>query len=216
VLDHSVFWGGIDDNEVWKELDGLLRQRWNHPEGGQLKIDACCVDAADGGHMNSVLSFCRARSGRRVMATKGVAGFSRRPLEASKSKIKGGRLWLVGSDSIKSRIYNQLTRGRMIRFSNTLSPTFYEQLCSERVIIRMVGGKPTKRFERIKGMDAEALDATVYAIAAKSSLQLTAAAFDQRVHDLKTPQANPEKPVLKYAQSKYWLPAGELGDSDRW
>ena len=85
------------------------------------------------------------------MATKGISGFSRRPLEASKSKLKGGgQLWIVGSDSIKTRIYDQLARGKMIRFSDTLSETFYEQLCSERVIVRQAGGKPTKRFERIR------------------------------------------------------------------
>ena len=159
--------------------------------------------------MGSVLSFCRSRYGRRVFSIKGVSGFARRPLEASKSKLKGGgRLWIVGSDSIKARIYDQLSRGKMIRFSNSLSETFYEQLCSERIIIRQVGGKPTKRFERIKGMDAEALDSLVYAIAAKSSLQLTDASFTQRWHDLKSApivqQKSEEKEKPRFAADNWF------------
>ena len=146
IMHHEVFYASertiVDDNDVWRQLDAFLRRRYDHPLGGQLGIDACCIDASDGDHMQTVMNFCRARAGRRVMATKGLSGFSRPPLAASQNKTKHGRLWLVGSDSIKSRIYDQLSKGKMFRFSNTLTEIFYEQLCSENVVIRMVGGKP--------------------------------------------------------------------------
>ena len=100
-----------------------------------------------------------------------------------------------------------------------LSETFYEQLCSERVIIRQVGGKPTKRFERIKGMDAEALDSLTYAIAAKSALTLTGAAFDQRLDELKNTPVGKElvKEPVRYAVDN-WLGAerGNLRGDWNW
>lgn len=112
VLAYEVIHGAIDDDLTWRQLDDLLRQRWQHPLGGQLKIDACAIDGGDGAHLAHVLAFCRARAARRVMCIKGAPGFTRPPLLASKSKMKGGgRLWICGSDTLKSRLFDQLQRG---------------------------------------------------------------------------------------------------------
>ena len=126
VMAHEVIWGDIADDLTWRQLDDMLRRRWPHPHGGTIGIDACCVDAGDGGHLAHVLDFCRSRASRRVLAIKGAPGFSRPPLLTSRSKMKGGgRLWIVGSDGIKSRIFDHLHRGTGIRFSDTLSGVFY-------------------------------------------------------------------------------------------
>ena len=217
MLAYEVIHGAIDDDLTWRQLDDLLRQRWNHPLGGQLKIDACAIDGGDGAHLAHVLAFCRARAARRVMCIKGAPGFARPPLLASKSKMKGGgRLWICGSDTVKSRLFDQMQRGTAIRFSNTLPAVFYEMLASERVILHQVAGKPVKRFERIKGMRAEALDATVYAHCAKAALQLGEAAFIQREEQLRSPaiKSDAPPPVARSAwmqrQHRSW------GDSGGW
>ena len=192
VLSHEVIWGAIDDDLTWQQLDDLLRQRWHHPLGGQLKLDAVAIDGGDGGHLDQVMGFCRPRASRRVLAIKGAPGFSRPPLLAARSKMKGGgRLWIVGSDSIKSRIFDHLHRGKGIRFSETLPGVFYEQLSSERIVLRTRAGKPLRSFERIKGAKAEALDAMTYAWAARSALSLSQAAFDQREASLSASQPTP-------------------------
>lgn len=194
VMAHEVIHGSIEDELLWRQLDELLRLRWVHPHGGRLKIDACCVDASDGGHLQHVLSFCRPRSARRCLAIKGAYGFTRPPLVASKSKMRGGgRLWICGVDGIKGRVFEQLRRGTAIRFSDTLSETFYEQLASERVIVRTIAGKPVKRFERLKGRAAEALDGLTYAVAAKRAITLDQAALAQREEQLRKPE--PVTPV---------------------
>lgn len=33
VLAHQTLWGPPDGDEVWRSLDGLLRQSWQHPHG---------------------------------------------------------------------------------------------------------------------------------------------------------------------------------------
>ncbi len=165
ILDHRVFWGPIDGEQVWEDLDSLLGERWTHPKGGTLRVDAACIDSGDGGHTEIVHGFTRSRFGRRVVSIKGVPGFSRPFLQRSGSK--GTMLWLCGVDAIKSQLFARLARGAGIRFSDALEPIYFEQLTSERRVVRYVRGRPEARFERITGRRAETLDSTVYAWAAR-------------------------------------------------
>ena len=48
ILDYRCFYGPIDGEAVWQDLDSLLRETWQHPNGGTLRIDACAVDSGDG------------------------------------------------------------------------------------------------------------------------------------------------------------------------
>jgi hypothetical protein len=58
--------------------------------------------------------------------------------------------------------------------------------------VRVERGRPTVRFERKVGMAAGALDATVYATAARAALNLSASAFSQREDELRPP-AHPSR-----------------------
>lgn len=167
ILAHQIIYGSALDSETWAEADDLLKTRW-----GNLKIDACVIDAGDGGVYDVVMQFCNARSARKILAGKGVAGFGRAMITMSKVKRGSRRLFIVGVDGIKTQIINRLTQGRSIRFSNSLPPEYFEQLCSERRIVRLVRGKPTARFERKIGARAEALDCLTYALAAKAAVTI--------------------------------------------
>lgn len=197
ILGHSVVWGSPDDDSTWAELDELLRGRWPHPLGGKLKVDAVAIDSGDGDWTDRVYAFCFPRLARRVLAIKGVFG-NRPGLQASKSKVKGGRLFLVGVDGLKTTIYNRLARGRSIRFSDSLEPVWFEQLCSERKVLRYVRGQPVRRFERKPGAQAEALDCTVYAFAARQILTLN---WDAREEELKSEA--PAKPPARVIRSSW-------------
>lgn len=166
VLGHMVVWGLPDDEATWAELDGILKMRFAHPLGGQLGLDAAAVDSSDGETMERVYRFCFPRASRKVLAIKGAEG-NRPWIEKSKSRTKGGWLWIVGVDGIKNHLTGRLTRSRSIRFSDTLPATWFEQLASERVVVRYLRGQPKRRFERIPGKRAEALDCVVYAFAAR-------------------------------------------------
>lgn len=165
VLSHEVWWGQIDGEDVWGELDSFLRQTWSHPTAGAtLKIEACCIDEGSGGHVEYVRAFTRHRWNRRITAIKGVGGFSRPHLE--RSGAKGLQLWIAGVDALKSGIFARLSRGNGIHFSETLTPTYFEQLTSERRQVIYSKGQPQARFVRLPGRAAEGLDATAYAWAA--------------------------------------------------
>jgi phage terminase large subunit GpA-like protein len=165
VLGHSVVWGSPLEDSTWLEMDDLLKTRFKHPNGGTLRIDAGVIDSGDGGHTDVVYSFTKPRYGRRIVAGKGVAG-NRPAITASHSK--GSRLFIVGVDGIKAQILTRLASGRTVRFSHTLEAVWFEQLTSERRVIRYTRGQPVRRFERIPGRRAEALDAVVYALAARN------------------------------------------------
>jgi phage terminase large subunit GpA-like protein len=187
ALGHHVVWGRPLEDHTWAEVDDLLRTTWTHPNGGTLRIDAAVVDSGSGGHTDIVYSFCRPRFSRRVVAGKGVAG-TRPAIVASHSK--GSKLFLVGVDGLKAQILNRLSSGRTIRFSHTLEPVWYEQLTSERRVVRYVRGQPVRRFERKAGVRAEAIDCMVYAFAAR---HLVTADLDRREGEMKgaAPEAMP-------------------------
>jgi phage terminase large subunit GpA-like protein len=170
ILGHSVIWGAIDSDTTWQELEDALRTQFKHPAGGVLRVDAAVIDSGDGGHTDIVHGFTRSRFNRRIVAGKGVSGFSRPFIQ--RSTTKGAPLFLIGVDSIKAQLFNRLARGDTFRFSADLSPVFFEQLTSERRVVRYLRGAPVRRFERIPGKRAETLDATVYALAARQLVSL--------------------------------------------
>ena len=197
ILGHSVIWGAVDADTTWAELDDALKTIWRHPAGGILTCDAAVIDSGDGGHADLVHGFTRSRFGRRVVSGKGVSGMARPFL--AKSSTKGTPLFLVGVDAIKAQLFNRLARGGTFRFSSDLAPIFFEQLTSERRVVRYFKGQPQRRFERIPGKRAETLDATVYALAAR---QLVGLNLDRREEELASVTL-PKKPasVIKSA----WL-----------
>ena len=183
VLAHAVVWGTPDEDATWGELEDLLRARHHHPLGGELRVDAAVVDSGDGDWTDRVYAYCFPRLNRRIMAGKGVAG-NRPAIQMSKSKVKGGRLFLIGVDVVKTTLMDRMSRGRRLRFSHTLEPVYYEQLASERKIVRYSRGQPVKRFERKPGAAAEALDCLVYAYAARQGVTIP---MDDRERQLRHP-----------------------------
>ena len=169
TLGHSVIFGSPHEDSTWAELDDALRQTWQHPKGGTLKIDAAIVDSGDGQTVDSVYSFTKPRFGRRIVSGKGMAG--NRPA-ITRSNAKGVPIFLIGVDGLKAQLLTRLAKGQTIRFSNTLEPEWYSQLASERRVVRYSRGQPVRQFERIAGRRAEALDCFVYAMAARELVKL--------------------------------------------
>ena len=193
VLAHHVVFGSFQDDSLWAEVDELLRSRWRHPFGGSIKIDAACIDCSDGDHYDKVINFCLPKMGRRVFAIKGMGG-ARPAFQMSKGKTMANRFAIVGVDNLKNIIFDRLTRGRGIRFSSSLEPVYYEQLASERRVIRYRAGRAFRRYEPVSARARnEALDALVYSFAARSPVHIS---FDHREKELREgPQ--PREPFWK-------------------
>lgn len=105
------------------------------------------------------------------------------------STLLGG--FIVGVDAVKVALMNRLARPGMVRFSNTLEPVFFEQLCSERLVTKYSRGRPTRAFERVKGMRAEALDAVVYATAVRALIGQPVEAREAELTDPEPPRPKP-------------------------
>lgn len=189
VLAHEVIWGSFTDDATWTELAELLRQTWRHPNGGTLKVDAAVIDAGDGEHFDTVMNFCVPKISRRVFPGKGMFG-ARPGFAMAKGKKVGNRLALIGVDTLKGQIFDKLQHGRGIRFSRDLEAVYFEQLASERLVVRYVRGQPVRRFERIGRARAEALDCLVYAHAARQSFRIP---FDQREAELRSTEPPKKK-----------------------
>jgi phage terminase large subunit GpA-like protein len=161
------------------------------------------IDSGDGDWTDRCYAFCFQRLSRRVMAGKGVYG-TRPSIQASKSKVKGGRIFLIGVDGIKTTIISRLSRGQSIRSSNTLEPSYYEQLASERKVVRYSRGMPVRRFERKPGAHAEALDCLVYAFAARGGVNVM---LGQREQDLRSAEP-PKLPTFqRRIRRSQWMQA---------
>jgi phage terminase large subunit GpA-like protein len=187
VLGHSVVWGDPKESTTWAEADDALRTRWRHPLGGMIGVDAVACDAGDGETQEYVMAFARARFNRRVVAIKGVGGFSRAAIEASHTK--GSKLFIVGVDSLKARLMTQLSRGRSWRFSHTLSADWFEQLTSERLEVRYFKGQPARQFVRIMGRRAESLDCVVYALAVRGLVRVDLQRRENELREIVKPGA---------------------------
>ena len=197
ILGHSVIWGAIDADTTWEELEDALRTQFDHPSGGTLNVDAAVIDSGDGGHSDLVHSFTRSRFNRRIVSGKGVSGFSRPFIH--RSTTKGAPLFLIGVDSIKAQLFNRLARGDTFRFSADLTQIFFEQLTSERRVLRYLRGAPVRRFERIPGKRAETLDSTVYAMAARQLVSLDMGRRESEVASVAIPKKAPN--IVK----SHWL-----------
>lgn len=201
ILGHEVIWGRYDDTVTWGELDILLSTQWDHPLGGRIKVDATCVDSSDGETMETVYRFAFPRFNRKVYAIKGAAG-NRPWIERSKSTVKGGRLFIVGVDGIKSNIMGRLTRPRSMRFSKDLAPVWYEQVAGERMEITYKRGQTVRQFVPVPGRRHEALDCTVYAFAAR---QMVNANWAHREGELSTPPEMVPPPSKPQIATSDWL-----------
>jgi phage terminase large subunit GpA-like protein len=179
VLGQVVTHGSPQDESFWQEIDGLLRREYDHPLGGKMRLDASIIDSGDGEHTSKCYDYTRPRLHRRVFSGKGMSG--NRPT-ATRSHVKQTTLIVIGVDGIKATLYGNIAAGKKIKFSNTLEARYYEELASERRVLKYYKGQPSRQWIRKSGMRAESLDATVYGICARSLVTLN---FDTRASELK-------------------------------
>lgn len=186
VLAHEVIWGDTLDNGIWIEIGDMLARSFRHPNGGTLRYDAAIVDSGgQAGTTDVVYAFCKSRGSRRVFAGKGVAGFTRPAVSLATNR--NVRLQIIGVDGLKAGIAARLRSGTTVRFSDTLTETWFEQLCAEKLVTRFARGQPSRQWVRIPGRAAEALDCVVYAFAARHLL--TGIDLERRSNDLLTAAA---------------------------
>lgn len=182
TIDRAIFYGdpakdATMDGSPWKALDEWLRTPIKHASGRNLYIMAAAVDSG-GHHTQAVYNFTRQRSHRHVFAIKGQSQ-ANKPILGKPSdvqvnlrgqKIKGHKLWPVGTDTAKALIYGRMRLAApgpgYMHLSRQLPPEEFEQLTAERLATRYVKGHAKLEWVKPAGRRNEALDCEVYALAA--------------------------------------------------
>lgn len=178
VLDYQVIYGDPATSAPWDELDTILQTPLRRSNGRNMSIRATAVDSG-GHHTQEVYEFTRQRRYRGVFAVKGANKPGKPVISSTPSKVdinrrgkqekKGAELWTVGTDTAKDWLHSRwkIASGPGgIHFSVDLPAAFYDQLCSERRLIRYVKGHARTEWVKAKADRNEALDLSVYNLAA--------------------------------------------------
>ena len=185
AIDYHVIYGDPAQVSTWSELDDYLFTPVPHAAGCELRIAATAVDS--GGHYTQeVYDYCRVRKSREVFATKGYSQ-SGRPIIGKPSQVdvtirgrtekNGGEVWMIGTDTAKTRIYNRLAMDRagddnFMHFSKHLPDAFFNQITAEKQDTIYRKGFPHQVWVLPSGARNEVLDCTVGAFAASRKIQL--------------------------------------------
>jgi phage terminase large subunit GpA-like protein len=175
-IDYRVIFGDPSGPRVWADLDTALAATYPHARAvADLVIRAVAVDTG-GQHTKAAYEYCRTRLHRRVWAIKGRGGpgiplWPRRP-----SRTKGkAPLFVIGVDAAKDALFARLRLTEpgpgVLHFPMERDAEFFRQLTAERVVTRFERGRPIRLWQpRREGERNEALDTTVYAMAALHGL----------------------------------------------
>lgn len=101
---------------------------------------------------------------------------------------------------MKQQIFARFPRPTSARFSASLPAVWFEQATSERAVVRYSRGQPVRQFIRISGRRAEALDCTVYAVAARALVNIV-----PEMRRTELAQAESVKVVAKTVLQSNWM-----------
>jgi len=175
-IDYRVIWGDPSGPRVWSDLDTALQATYPHTRAiADMTVRAVAVDTG-GQHTKAAYEYCRTRLHRRIWAIKGRGGpgiplWPRRPTR-TKGKVP---LFVIGVDAAKDALFARLRLIEpgpgYVHFPAERDAEFFRQLTAERVVTRFERGRPIRLWQpRREGERNEALDTTVYAMAALHGL----------------------------------------------
>lgn len=176
LIAHTTIGGSPSGEKVWHDLTGFLVSRFRHEGGREVGVELVTVDSG-GHHTEQVYKYCKAMAGRNVFAIKGssVHGMPicSRPSDANRYRVP---LYNLGTDTAKDMIVGRLRVSApgpfYMHFPDWADREYMEQLCAERSVVKYVRGKgATREWVKIRERN-EAIDLTVYSLAALHILGL--------------------------------------------
>lgn len=200
-VDRRTLPGDTSQPQVWAQLDALLERRYRHTTGLLLGIEATCIDSA-GHRTTTVYDYAAKQAARRVYAIIGRAG--EKPIVSSPSPRKWGRnqrsvpLYTLGVDAAKALIMARLSvasgpGGVHFPQADWLDESFVGQLTSERLVTRYHKGVQKQEWRKVRPRN-EALDCTVYGLAALRILRPDLDGLAGRMVRPPTPAPPPSTP----------------------
>ena len=211
ALAYAVIEGDTSTDELWHRVDEQLLRTFKRADGREFTVEAGCIDS--GGHRTQeVYNFSRARLGRKIWAIKGAKeqGGQRAPVwptvKPTSRKRAQYRPVMIGTnaakDTIRSRLGLMEPGPGFCHFHARRELGWYEQLLSERLIVKITAGKRFTVWDCPKGKANEALDCRVYAYAALQGLIHFGLRLNERVAEMAV-RWNPE-PVIASAERQGW------------
>jgi phage terminase large subunit GpA-like protein len=178
-IDHEVFEGDPESDELWERVDAYLMRQWRRADGRPFKVEAACIDSG-GHHTQKVYDFCKARIGRRIWAIKGESarGGARSPVWPTKRPSARNKATyrpiIIGvnaaKDTIRARLHIEEPGPGYMHYPSDRDINFFAQLVSERSVTKLVNGQKFRIWELPPGRANEALDLAVYSYAALCGL----------------------------------------------
>jgi len=192
--------GSPAKSDVWQDLDNIITDTYKREDGLRLKISCTCIDS--GGHFtDEVYKFCKKREFRRVFAVKG-SSVAAKPIisRPSKSNKLGVKLFSIGTDTAKELIFSRLQikefgEGYM-HFNKSYDEEYFKMLTAEKRVMTMKKGRPVMVWKQIRARN-EALDVTVYNIAALSILNPNYKKIKENLEVVKENKKTQKKVLLK-------------------
>lgn len=176
---YEVIEGDMETPEPWEQLDALLAKIWHRADGRGFEAMAVCFDSG-GHHTQKVYEFSKARLGRKIWAIKGESAVNGKrspvwPVKRPSRKTKASfRPVILGVNAAKDAVRNWLAievpgPGYM-HFPSDRDIGYFEQLTSERSVVKVTNGQKFRVWELPSGRANEALDCRVYAYSALCGL----------------------------------------------
>lgn len=213
----QVLPGDPNHDEVWRDLDALLRRTFRTRDGRLIRTRATCIDM-QGHNTDAVLQFCKNKSRRKIFAIRGQDGA--RPIwpqRASKSRKAKLPFRNIGIDTAKDRLAGRLritlgenedSKPGYVHFpihevrdgeDNGFGDAYFAQLTAEEVRTKMVKGRPVRYWHNKPGARNEAWDTFIYALAARQSLAADLRRYIEKTTadaaQLERPEPKPSKMI---------------------
>lgn len=213
---HVVLHGDPTQPAVWQQLDEWRKLKWKHESGAMLSVTAVAVDAGDGNMANHVYRWCAPRLGDQVFAVKGHNSPTAPLTPRVPTKVKPGRLYMIGVNGLTERWYRRLN---MLEGSHGPGYVHLSHRATEEYVKQLLGMErkydPRSRRRRWvprKNTRVEAADCANYALAALllSTRDEQLAPAVKRINEEGVRLQNPDAPVapvpVVHKPAKAWLP----------
>lgn len=176
-IEHIQLWGDPRNPEIFQRLEAVMCKQYRRQDGGQLSVNAAGFDTGYWASQRQLYAYLRPRLGRRYYPFKGSSQKNAEPISHStKGKTDRLKLLMVGTNRIKSFIYNRSTIGSegsgYMHFPESYTAEWFKQLLAEDSNTVIDNGNQFQVFYMPaitpeNGTDRnEALDMRVYALGA--------------------------------------------------
>jgi phage terminase large subunit GpA-like protein len=212
LLEHRVFRGKPSLPAVWEELDAWLREPVEHELGITLRSIASFIDSG-GLSTAQVYRFTQAREARWICAVKGKGGVGI-PVTGRPSRVgvRKTLLFTIGVDQAKENLMGRLRVENpgpaYLHFpqADWCDEEYFKQLTAEHQVRQRIGHIERLIWKKRRdGMNNEALDCAVYAMAALDARRVDFDAVEKAMMGAVQRFTKPPEPKKLMPRPSNWM-----------